>query len=173
MSQCVLGSCMGDLWFHISIGCPQQTFEGWKMTRAPGEARARQLKPTKPSLGLVDTMITFFYLDQPTLALGPWWPPGVFEMSQENIHSLLLQLAWPTATWRKPLSSSAAPASCWGFRPLSPLISSLSWLFPAFLGFYFSDLFFFLKLGDHHCHLWPPDGTSTSCVLSLQICLHF
>lgn len=67
-SQCVLGFCMGDLWFHISIGCPQQTFEGWKMTRAPGKARARQLKPTKPSLGLVDTMITFFYLDQPTLA---------------------------------------------------------------------------------------------------------
>lgn len=93
-------------------------------------------------------------------------------MSQENIHSLLLQLAWSTATWRKPLSSSTAPASCWGFQLLSPLISSLSWLCPAFLGFYFSGLSFFLKLGDHHCHLWPPDGTSTSCVPSRQRLQH-
>lgn len=66
--------CWSLVWVTFGFTYPlgAHSNEGWKMTRAPGEARARQLKPTKPRLGLVDTMITFFYLDQPTLACsGP------------------------------------------------------------------------------------------------------
>lgn len=121
----------------------------------------------KPSLGLVVTLNTLFYLNQPALVCsGPFvasrsLSTGKYSWSIAPACLAHSDVVGTVVVFHSICLSLGLPA------PL-PFLSSLSPLFPAFLGFYFSELSFSLNLGDRHCHWWPPDGTSASCVLSLR-----